>query len=353
MLQRSDIESAPAELDALYRALEARGMAPLWTAPDVGGHEPRSKAVPYRWRWQEVRPLALQAAALVGTKQAERRVLRLMNPGLQGRSATTNTLFSGVQIVMPGEVARAHRHTPSALRLVIEGEGGYTNVNGEPLAMLPGDLVLTPNWTWHDHANTTAKPMIWLDGLDLPLVNLLEAAFFDEYPAERQELSEAQGVSLALHGSGGLQPAWERPAARHSPLLHYPWPQTKAALDRLAGATSGSPFDGVILEYVNPATGGPCMPTMACFIQLLRPGERTRPHRHTPGAVYHVVQGRGVSEVDGVALDWADKDVFCVPGWAAHQHRNLSTTEPAYLFSFTDAPVLRSVDLFREEPVEG
>jgi len=350
MLQRSDIASAPAELDALYHSLEARAMAPLWTAPDVGGQEPRSKAAPHRWRWQEIRPLALQAAALVGTKQAERRVLRLMNPGISGRSGTTNTLFSGIQIVMPGEVARAHRHSPSALRLVIEGEGGYTNVNGEPLPMLPGDLVLTPNWTWHDHTNTTAKPMIWLDGLDLPLVNLLEAAFFEEYSAERQELSEAQGVSLALHGGGGLQPAWERPSSRHSPLLHYPWPQTKASLDRLAGATAGSPFDGVILEYVNPATGGPCMPTMGCFVQLLRPGERTRAHRHTTGTVYHAIQGRGVSEVDGQELDWADKDVFCVPGWTAHHHRNLSNTEPAYLFSFTDAPVLRSLDLFREEP---
>ncbi|MEK7215950.1 MAG: cupin domain-containing protein [Chloroflexota bacterium] len=350
MLQTSSIESSQAELDQFYQTLETKELSPLWTAPDVGtGHKPKSRAVPHRWRWADIRPLALRATELVGTKQAERRVLRLLNPAIKGRTATTNTLFAGIQIVMPGEVARAHRHTPSALRLVIEGVGGYTNVNGEPLAMLPGDLVLTPNWTWHDHANTTNQPMIWLDGLDVPLVNLLESAVFEDYSAETQPLSEAQGLSLLKHGAGPLQPAWERPTARHSPLMHYPWPQAKAALDSLSGMNAGSPFDGVILEYTNPATGGPCMPTMACFIQLLRPGERTQAHKHNSGAIYHAVQGRGVTEVDGQDMEWTDKDVFCVPGWATHHHRNLSATEPAYLFSFTDQPVLRALDLYREE----
>ncbi len=276
-------------------------------------------------------------------------MLRLLNPALRERGATTNTLFAGIQIVMPGEIARAHRHTPAALRLIIESDGGYTNVNGEPIPMRPGDLVLTPNWTWHDHANDTGKPMIWLDGLDAPLVRLLEASFQEEYPEETQPLSEGRGLGRAKYGGGALRPAWETHAARYSPMMHYPWAETRAALQRLAGVAQGSAYDGIIMEYTNPATGGPAMPTMACHVQWLRPGQRTIMHRHTSSTIYHAIEGRGVSTAGGQELDWDEKDTFCIPGWTWHQHANRSATEPAVLFSFTDAPVLAGIDLLREE----
>ena len=186
--------------------------------------------------------------------------------------------------------------------------------------------------------------------MDAPLVRLLEAVFYEEYPEESQPLSEAWGLSKAKYGSAALRPAWEAHTARYSPLMHYPWGETRAALERLAGMTEGDPHDGFIMEYTNPVDGGPVMPTISCCIQLLRPGQRTQAHRHTSSAVYHVVEGRGSSVVGGQQLDWEAKDVFCVPGWAFHKHSNLSATEPAVLFSFTDIPVLRSLDLFREQP---
>jgi gentisate 1,2-dioxygenase len=347
MLQRSSITSSESELQAYYGDLESLNMAPLWTRPEAP-LEPRSRLQPYRWRWSELRPQALRALDLVGTQEAERRVICCVNPGT-GRGAT-NTLVANVQVVGPGEIARAHRHTAAALRFIIESTGGYTVVNGDTIPMLPGDLVLTPNWTWHDHANDSDSPMIWLDGLDSPLVGSLEAGFREQYPEESQKTREDADSSLVRYGYPALKPAWESvEEERNSPLWHYPWSQTKAALDRLAEGESGSATDGVILEYTNPATGGPVMPTIACYVQVLKPGERTQRHRHTNSSVYHVVEGQGATVVAGERLEWDSKDVFVVPGWAWHEHVNLSSSHPAYLFSFTDEPVFRGLDLYREE----
>lgn len=360
-LTRSDITASAEDLDRFSRDLQQLSVSALWADQPVNRSsttaapvQPKPRAEPFVWRWRELRPQALRAAELVGTQQAERRVLQLRNPSITERSATTNTLFAGIQIVMPGEVARAHRHSMSALRFIIESEGGYTNVNGEPIPMLPGDLVLTPNWAWHDHANTTEKPMIWLDGLDAPLVRMLEAGFQEEFPSETQALSAPRGLSQMRYGAGALRPAFGEDAIlRHSPLMHYSAVETQHALDQLAEVDGGSPHDGVILEYTNPVTGGSVMPTIACFAQRLSPGQRTSAHQHTSSAVYHVISGRGCSLVGGRNLEWQTKDTFCVPNWTSHQHVNLSDSEPAYLFSFTDIPVLRALDLLREEPLPG
>src|SRR5690242_2270120 len=236
MLQLSDIQSSPEELQDYYAQLRARHVTPAWIGPGISV-EPQSKAVPYLWHWRDLRPQAMRAAELVGTAQAERRVLRLTNPELPG--IASNTLVANIQIVMPGEIARAHRHSGAALRLIIEGSGGYTVVNGERVPMSPGDLVLTPNWSWHDHANDTDAPMIWLDGLDTPLVRMLEAGFYEEYHRDRQDIAAPVNAS-----------EW-----------HYPMSEMRAGLERLAdGAEAG----GVILEYINRRTGGPVMPTIAC-----------------------------------------------------------------------------------------
>jgi gentisate 1,2-dioxygenase len=350
-MKLSDIKSSEAELQDYYAQLRSQHITPAW----IGGgitREPKSKAVPWVWHWRDLRPQAMRAAQLVGTEQAERRVLRLTNPELPGQSAS-NTMVANIQIVMPGEIARAHRHSGSALRLIIEGTGGYTVVNGARLPMAPGDLVLTPNWTWHDHANDTDAPMIWLDGLDTPLVRMLEAGFYEDYYKETQTIGEGANSSFAKYGDGGLRPAWEAaPATRYSPLWHYPMSQARAALERLAAERSGSPFDGIILEYTNPLTGGSAMPTIACFVQMLRAGERTQAHRSVCRTNYHVIEGRGYSIVGGTRLDWEDKDVFTVPTWTFREHAN-DSDRPAFLFSFTDAPVMKALDLYREEAKAG
>jgi len=266
----------------------------------------------------------MRAAELVGTQQAERRVLRLTNPKLSG--VASNTLVANIQIVMPGEIARAHRHSGAALRLIIEGRGGYTVVNGERGPMSPGDLVLTPNWSWHDHANDTDAPMIWLDGLDTPLVRMLEAGFYEEYHQERQDLGMPVNAS-----------EW-----------HYPMSEMRAALERLAAAKTGDAGEGVILESTNRRTGGPVMPTIACHMELLRPGEKIQARRRVCCTNYHVVEGAGYSVVGDQRLDWEDKDVFTVPNWAFYEHVN-SGDRPAFLFSFSDAPVMKALSLYREE----
>src|SRR6201987_790821 len=230
MLELSDIQSSQEELQDYYAQLRAQHVTPAW----IGGVisiEPQSKEVPYLWHWRDLRPQPMGAAELVGTQQAERRVLRLTNPELSG--IASNTLVANIQIVMPGEIARAHRHSGAALRLIIEGQGGYTVVNGERVPMAPGDLVLTPNWSWHDHANDTDAPMIWLDGLDTPLVRMLEAGFYEEYPQDRQEVGAAVNASQ-----------W-----------HYPMWDMRAALQRLAAADNGDAGEGIILEYTNRVAG--------------------------------------------------------------------------------------------------
>jgi gentisate 1,2-dioxygenase len=322
MLQVSDIQSSQEELQDYYAQLREQHVTPAWIGGGISV-EPQSQAVPYLWHWRELRPQAMRAAELVGTAQAERRVLRLSNPKLSG--VASNTLVANIQIVMPGEIARAHRHSGAALRLIIEGRGGYTVVNGERVPMSPGDLVLTPNWSWHDHANDTDAPMIWLDGLDTPLVRMLEAGFYEEYHQERQDLGPPVNAS-----------EW-----------HYPMPEMQAALQRLA-ADTGDAGEGIILEYTNRRTGGPVMPTIACHMQLLRPGEKTQARRRVCCANYHVVEGAGYSVVGDQRLDWEEKDVFTVPTWTFYEHVN-NGDRPVYLFSFSDAPVMKALSLYREQ----
>jgi gentisate 1,2-dioxygenase len=323
MLELSDIQSSQEDLESYYAQLRDQHVTPAWIGGGISV-EPQARAVPHSWHWRDLRPQAMRAAELVGTAQAERRVLRLSNPELSG--VASNTLVANIQIVMPGEIARAHRHSAAALRLIIEGRGGYTVVNGERVPMFPGDLVLTPNWCWHDHANDTDAPMIWLDGLDTPLVRMLEAGFYEEYPEDRQAVGAPVNAS-----------EW-----------HYPMSEMRAALERLAASKNGEAGGEIMLEYRNRRTSGPVMPTIACHMQMLRPGERTSAHRSVCCTNYHVVEGAGYSVVGGQRLDWEDKDVFTVPTWTFREHVNPGD-RPAFLFSFSDAPVMQALSLYREE----
>ena len=351
---RSATTAAPAagETEAFYRELERRHLVALWNvATTLLPKEPKSRALPYLWRWDTLLPLLKQAGQLAPIHRgAERRVLGLINPTLPGRYGATPTLWAGFQYLLPGEVAPAHRHTPAAIRFVVQGEGAFTTVEGDKCPMSRGDLVLTPPWTWHDHGHEGTEPMIWLDGLDLPLVAEMEATFFEPFPGEAQPVAKLVGDSERRYGVGQLRPTWDRRTSPHSPLLTYKWAQTWDALRRLATA-GASPFDDVAMEYINPHTGGPLMPTIACWIQLLRPGVRTRAHRHTGSAVYLAFEGRGQSVIDGQRFDWRPGDLFVVPGWAWHEHA--SADDPggrgAILFSIHDTPVIQALGLYREQ----
>jgi gentisate 1,2-dioxygenase len=319
----------------------------LW---QTEGTAKKASTVPYLWKYRDFRPLLFKAAEIVPIELAERRVLVMANPGILTDWQASSTLLANLQIIKPGEVARSHRHSASALRLVIEGTGAYTAVDGDKSYMERGDFVTTPNGTWHDHGNEGKAEMIWLDGLDVPLIQALEVNFFELYPELKQPLTNPADLSLRLYGAGSLKPTWVRHEAKHSPLLNYKFAPTYAALKAMAEKSDGSPYDGVSVEYVNPLTGGPAMPTIACFASLLRPGQHTKAHRHTGGTIYHVIQGKGTSVIGGKTFDWDEKDTFVVPSWAYHEQ--LATTE-SVLFSYSDSAMLPALGLYREEALEG
>ncbi|MCY4441188.1 MAG: cupin domain-containing protein [Deltaproteobacteria bacterium] len=300
---------------------------------------------PRLWRWDEVQPALLQAADVISIgPEAFRR-----NVGLETES---RTIIMGYQIVMPGEAAPAHRHTNTALRFVVQGGGAYTTSNGEPMTMQPGDLLIQPNWVWHDHVNDSKEPIIWIDALDVGVVNFLGASRFREEWSEgvQQPLTRKEGASRRLFGPI-REPEVRYEGAAGVPY-HYKWDETLEALQAVADAGGGDPYDGVLLEYKNPVTGGHTFLTMTCHIQMLLPGQATLPHRHTGTTHYHAVQGQGVTIVDRdepIELEWDVNDAFTLPPWRWHQFRNASDTEPAILFSVTDRPMLEMTGLDREE----
>jgi gentisate 1,2-dioxygenase len=322
----------------------------LWELASLMTERPESQAIAYMWPWSVMKQVVEQSGEAVPVGE-ERRAMQLFNPGLGGRWATTNTLVAAVQVLLPGEVARAHRHTPTAIRFIMQGSGAYTKVDGERVYMEPGDFVLTPSWSWHDHGNDSQNTVVWLDGLDVPLVKALEAIFFQFYDQRQVPDSRAASTSNRLHGKAGLSPTWVKERHAYSPLLLYSWKDTWEALSLLRNET-GDPCDGIRLEYKNPQTGGSVLPSMSCSIQLLRPGERLKAHRHTGSAVYYVHRGTGVTIIDGQAFNWSEGSIITLPSWSIHEHANLSSSEDAVLFCMTDIPVLSATGLYREESFE-
>jgi gentisate 1,2-dioxygenase len=338
---------ADAFRQAFHERMHANNMYGLWELASQMTPHPQPKMIPHMWRWSTMESIIEESARVVPVGD-ERRALQLFNPGLGGRWATTNNLIAAVQILLPGEVARAHRHTPTAIRFIIEGTGAYTAVDGERIYMAPGDLILTPSWAWHDHGNETRERVVWMDGLDIPLIASVEAMFFEFYTAQQVAATRPPNASKHLFGHAHISPTWVKEKPKSSPLLLYSWDQTWQALNALRDH-EGSPFDGIALEYRHPQTGGPVMPTMACLAQLFRPGEHTKAHRHTGSAVYHVVQGQGMTIIDGQRLNWNKGDIFALPPWALHEHANSSANADAVLFSIQDLPVLNALGLYYEE----
>lgn len=309
--------------------------------------EPRSAMQPVHWRRADLDVLLGRIGAEVTLDAGgQRRTLRLTNPGLP--IGTTHTFWGSIQHILPGEVATAHRHAAHALRFIMRGSGATTTVDGERYAMNEGDLVLTPAGTWHDHQHDGDAPMTWLDGLDISLVNALHAMYFEPYPEAQQPVLPLQDRSLREYGSGLMAPAAGSVPRAGRRLLAYPWARSYAALEAYAG-TEPDPYDDFLLEYRNPATGGPVLPTLGLALQWLRPGAHTRAHRHTGSVLYHVVRGEGASIIAGVRHDWGAGDFLALPPWALHEHLNASQREPAILFQINDFPTLRALELYREE----
>ncbi|HZQ27891.1 MAG TPA: cupin domain-containing protein [Acidimicrobiales bacterium] len=311
----------------------------------IGG--PRPAGVPHVWKWDDVEPYLREALDVLPETYTARRHLSFINPALD--RGTTHTIHMGLQMLQPGEVSWAHRHTLAALRFVVKGHANLTTVvDGENCPMEDYDLVLTPQWTWHDHHNDdpTANA-VWLDVLDLGIVLGLNSPFYEPYGEERQPPRPKPSDYLQAR-TGLVRPVWEQRKTAHLPI-RYPWREIEPLVMAMADR-DGSPYDGIALEYVNPMTGGPTFPTMTCWVQMLRPGEATEAHRHTSAAVYFVIRGEGTTKVGDTELHWGPNDAFCVPNWSWHSHRNRSAANDALLFSVNDMPTLSALDLYREEP---
>lgn len=328
-----------------YDRAREKSLAPLWRV--LGGlvtEEPRSSAVPAHWRYDEVRPYLMEACGIISTEEAERRVLVFENPGLSGQSRITPSLFAGYQIILPGEVAPAHRHVASALRFIVEGKDAYTAVAGERTMMEPGDFVITPSWTWHDHGNESDAPMVWIDGLDMHIVNLLSASFREGYPGSTHPVTRAEGTAMAEAGYN-LVPVDYRPATQTSPIFNYPYRRTREALDKVSRTREPDACHGFKMHYINPLTGQSAMPTITTAIQLFPKGFLSSPYRSTAGTVFSVVEGQGTLFVGDQQFRLSAKDLFVIPSW--HRYR-VEADADMVVFSYSDRVVQEKLDLFRE-----
>jgi gentisate 1,2-dioxygenase len=335
----------------LYRDMEPLHLTPLWEVLHaLVPRQPASPCVPALWRYDQVRPFLMRAGEAITAEEAVRRVLILENPALRGQSAVTQSLYAGLQLILPGEVAPSHRHTQSALRFIVEGAGAYTAVDGERTTMHPGDFIITPSWTWHDHGHEGSDPVVWLDGLDIPMVRFLDAGFAESDTRRSQVVTRAEGTSLARWGHNMAPVRHETPFGATSPIFSYPYERSRQALEQLERDAPVDPWDGVKLRYVNPQTGGAPMPTMATFMQKLPAGFAGKPWRQTDGAVYSVVEGSGEVAIESASGAWrfafGPRDHFVVPSW--HTAR-LSSQAGCVLFSFSDRPVHQALGLHHEE----
>jgi gentisate 1,2-dioxygenase len=334
------------ERAAFYRRIDEDNLTPLWEVlGTLVPQRPATPCVPALWSYAAVRPLLFEAGRLITAREAERRVLILENPALRGASSITHTLYAGLQLILPGEIAPSHRHTQSALRFVVEGSGAYTAVDGERTTMQPGDFIITPSWTFHDHGNPGDGPVVWLDGLDIPLVAFLDAGFAERHPEQAPQPTRPEGAALARYGAN-LFPLEYVPKSQTTPIFCYPYRRSREALGEFAKSGERDACHGFKMQYVNPATGGYPMPTIAAFLQLLPQGFRGRPVRSTDGTVYSVVEGHGRSRVGDQVLEWGPRDVFVVPSWHRVTHE---ADEEAVLFSFSDRPVQKALGLWRED----
>ena len=338
------------QLNTLYEQMEPEGLYPLWEKLSaLVLPQPNSPAKVHKWSYDNARQYLMRAGDLISAKEAERRVLILENPGLPGLSSITPSLYAGLQLILPGEIAPAHRHAQCALRFVMEGGGAYTSVDGEKAMMQAFDLVLTPGGQWHDHGNPTDTPMIWLDGLDIPTVRHFDASFAEGYSEDQFPEQAPAGDSLNRYGRN-MRPlkghtADRRPA--HQPLFHYPYAEWRPALDAMA--EGGAEIDshlGHALEFMNPIDGGPIMATISAHVRLLPEGFESRPRRSTDGTIFVVVEGTGEAIIEGETMALKPRDILVAPSWKSVAFKASSRL---VLFGYSDKACQEKLNLYKEE----
>ena len=337
------LQDLPADYVA---ALRAQNLVPLW--PNLRAllppTQPQPKTRPVSWAYSAIKPLLLRAGALTPIEKAERRVLVLANPGhgLDNMQASP-AIYLGMQLLLPGEWAPAHRHTPNAVRLVVEGEGAYTTVNGEKCPMARGDLILTPTGQWHEHGHDGDQPVVWLDVLDLPLVYYLEASY--HVNGQRQPVGPERGDQL--YAQGGIVPSVDFMRSRKPyPMLRYPWTATRAALCALAAQQPG--LASVQITYTNPETGGHAQNILGFYAQLLRPGQALALPQRSPAMVLHVIEGAAEVQVDDIRLSLDEADTACAPGYSRVALRNPSADRPAFIFIADETPLHQKLGVFED-----
>ena len=337
------------------KVAETGELSPLWTTRLVPPlPEDHIRAVPHLWDYDNaIREILFESASLITAQEANRRVLTLENPGLDQSHRIAESLYAGLQLILPGEVAPPHRHTPSALRFILEGEGAYTTVSGEKSPMLPGDFIITPSMTWHEHGHEGDAPVVWMDGLDIPMVGLLGPMFFENYPEEHYPNARPTGDSLMRYGAN-MRPTTEGWDKIESPIFHYPYARSREALFKLAENSETDPAVGAQLEYINPLDGGSAMPTISTFLQRLPGGFEGAAFRTTENIIYSPVEGAGRAHIgdpgNELVLEWKSRDIFVVPCWVPHR---LEADDESVLFSFSDRVVQKKLGLWRWERIEA
>lgn len=332
-------------MQELYAKMGEKSAIPLWEIfGDIVSAEPTPMGQATLWRYEELRPLLLAAGEQISAEEAERRVLILKNPGLD-RPGIAATMFAGLQLVMPGEVAQAHRHTQGAIRFVLESTGGYTAVEGERCEMHRGDFITTPCWTWHDHENTGDGPLIWLDGLDVPMVNFYGSRFAEENETDQQTIFRADDDSINRWGQG-FQPYVMPEEKPYSPIFSYRYDRARNALMTMKASDEADPRHGWKLTYANPRSGGHVLPTLAAFLQHIPAGMTTKPYRSTEHTVFSVVEGSGVARIGDTELRFSESDVFVAPNWT---HFAFKASRDCVIFSFSDRAAQERLGIWRED----
>lgn len=340
------------DLDSLYESFRRHDLAPLWTQrDDLMPMEPQSAAVPHHWQWSTLIALAERAGNLVPVgRGGERRAIALANPGLTGTAYATPTLWAAIQYLGPGEVAPEHRHSQHAFRFVVEGEGVWTVVNGDPVAMRRGDLLLTPGWNFHGHHNETDRPMAWIDGLDVPFSRYVDSTFF-EFGSEQvtDDRTPHTSRSERLWANPGLRPVSALDTTPSSPIAAYRWEHTDRALrEQLALEDEG--FPGVLepghaaVRYTNPTNGGDVLPTIRAEFHRLRPGAASVLTQTVGSQVFQVFEGAGHFTVGDHTWDVETGDLVVVPSWVPWQ---AASEHGLDLFLFSDLPIMESLHLGR------
>ena len=318
----------------------------------------------HRWRWREIYPFLskigeiARSADIKPIETTDRQGILLTNPGLGGRLQVTNSIRCAIAIYNPGDIAPAHVHSPNASRTILSDKGGYTNVEGERCECRRGDIVFTPNGTWHDHGNEDSEPMIWIDMLDWPLMEYLDCVWVDQNyvdanrgNAKSQPAIHSDGHSTRMYGHGGLKPVftsnqrgWGNNAMPH---VHFKGVDIRQALHDLRGE-NGDPFEGIKMQFTNPVTAGPVFATLDYCCQLLRPGEELLMKRETCSTFIVVMEGQGFTEIGGKRFDWEKNDIMAVPNFQWRRHVNTGTSD-AVLYTVSDAAVLRAIGQYRSQ----